>query len=120
MSTWQASFVFMSAYTLLTMVAVALCYKETSTTHDKSNASFAHIRQSLIELLSNRHFLGYGFCALFSYAVFFSWITAAIVLLVEKVGLSPVAFGWVMFFGGSMAMSLAGVVNGKLITHGMG
>lgn len=59
--------------------------------------------------------MGYSLSVFFCYGALFSWIAIGPVLLIKRVGLSPVEFGWTSFVIAAGAMSLAGLVNGRII-----
>jgi len=112
---WRASFLFLISYALITLLIVLVLFKETSTHHHKERLSRKFFVQAFGQLLSSRIFMGYAVCTFVSYGAFFAWFTASPVLLIKLIGISPVQFGWITFFGGGGTMLLAGLVNGKMV-----
>ena len=68
------------------------------------------------EMLLNRVFVGYCLTSLISYGVFFSWFVTGPALLIHALKLSPVAFGWVIFICGGVAMLSAAIFNAKKVS----
>jgi Bcr/CflA subfamily drug resistance transporter len=113
---WQASFMFINAYIALAFCFVVILYHDIKPDKGAQVGGLTKVRASFVQLLSHPHFIGYSMCALLSYGVLFSWVTAAPVLLIKHVGLSPSQFGWVIFASTSVSMAIAGLVNGRLVS----
>lgn len=114
---WRASFMFMNFYTLLTLSVVFLLYKETSTHHHVDHLRFSFICKAYTALVTSRQFVIYSLCAFLVYGAFFSWFTVGPVLIIYRLGISPVTFGWFSLLGGGIAMALAGYINGRLVSR---
>ncbi len=112
---WRAGFLFLIVYALTTIILVFFVLKETSTYHHKERLSWTFFRNAVGQLISSRTFMGYALCMFFSYGAFFSWFVIGPVLLIDKVGITPVDFGRISLFLGLISMSLAGVFNGRMI-----
>lgn len=114
---WRASFVFMSAYTILSLFTIIFWYKETSLHHHSEKLRWPYITATFRKLLTSRVFMGTTLCTFLSYGALFAWLTAGPVLLIHVVGISPLAFGLITFFGGGIAYALAGWLNGKYVAR---
>ena len=68
-------------------------------------------------LLLNRQFMGYTVCAFLSYGGFFSWFTIGPVLIIHTLKYSAVAFGWITFVSGAVAIGSAGFLNARLVSR---
>jgi Bcr/CflA subfamily drug resistance transporter len=112
---WRASFFFVSLYAMLGIVLVMFVLKETNVHHHKERARFKFIVGTFKELLSSRVFMGYAFCTFVSYGAFFSWFVTGPVLLIHNLGMTPILFGWLALFGGSVSMGLSAFINAKLV-----
>ncbi len=114
-SGWRATFAFMSIYGLVAFLAILLGYKETSQHHHVERLKLSFVSKTYSSLLSSPVFMGVTVCTFLSYGAFFAWFVTGPVLLIEGIGISPVAFGWITFLGGGGAYALAGWLNGKVV-----
>lgn len=112
---WQASFYFLTGYSLFTLWFVLFRFQETSQHHHPDKLKMTYIFKTFSHLLKHPIFAGYSFCCLITYGAFFAWFVSGPVLLIQKLGMSPVHFGWFSFFGGGAAMALAGMINGRYV-----
>jgi len=112
---WRASFIFMTAYTLLALVLIIYGLTETNSYQDHKKLTVSFITQHYWIMLSSPIFMGITFCAFLGYGAFFSWFTVGPVLLIHQLGLSPVVFGWITCLGGGGAYALAGWLNGRFV-----
>lgn len=113
---WQASFIFLSIYSLITLLMVSICLKETSVHHHIDRLKTSFIFKSLKHMLSDPIFMGYSLCTFLCSGAFFSWFVVGPVILIHIVGISPIEFGWITLFGGGGATALGALVNGRLVT----
>lgn len=112
---WRASFVFMVVYTLVALLGIILGFTETNKTHSISKLSFEYIISRYLMLFKSRIFMTVTCSTFLSYGANFIWFVVGPVLLIEKIGISPVDFGWLTFCGGGGAYALAGYLNGKFV-----
>lgn len=112
---WRACFAFMSIYTLVALFAILWGFKETSQHHHIERLKLSYLAKTYSTLLTSRIFMGITFCTFLSYGAFFSWFVSGPILLIKNIGISPVAFGWITFFGGGAAYALAGWLNGRFV-----
>jgi len=112
---WRASFVVLAVYAAVTFIAVLTSLKETSKHHHLERLKPRFMIASFKELLTSRIFLGYTICTFLAYGGFFSWFTAAPVLLIKELHVSPVQFGWLTLTSSVIAMSCGGWINGKAV-----
>lgn len=114
---WRASFVFITAYTLLALFLVGLGYKETSQYHHPERLKMSFVGKTYRILFTNRLFMGVTACTFLAYGGLFACIIAAPVFLIDKLGLTPVQFGWITFLGCGAAYGIAGWLNGRFVTR---
>lgn len=112
---WRASFVFMTIYTLVAVLGIMLGFTETNKDHSISKLSLGYIISRYLMLLKSRIFMTITCSTFLSYGAGFIWFVMGPVLLIEKIGISPVDFGWLTFCGGGGAYALAGYLNGKFV-----
>jgi DHA1 family bicyclomycin/chloramphenicol resistance-like MFS transporter/DHA1 family 2-module integral membrane pump EmrD-like MFS transporter len=114
---WRASFFFLMIYSVATLTIVVLFFKETSVQHHKGRLTGQFYMESVGQLLRSPIFMGYSLCTFVCYGAFFSWFVVGPVLLIDIVGITPIAFGWITLLGGGISMAVAGVINGKMVTR---
>lgn len=112
---WRACFAFMSIYTVVALFAIARGFKETNKHHHIERLKLSYIVKTYSSLLISPVFMGITLCTFLSYGAFFTWFVSGPVLLIEGIGISPVAFGWITFSGGGTAYALAGWLNGRVV-----
>jgi len=112
---WQASFSFLIVYSVIALLFITYTFKETSQHHHPERLKSSFVLQAFKQLLSSHIFMGYTLSVFFCYGAFFSWFAVGPVLLIKTLGLNPVEFGWISFVIGSVAMALAGAVNGRVV-----
>jgi DHA1 family bicyclomycin/chloramphenicol resistance-like MFS transporter/DHA1 family 2-module integral membrane pump EmrD-like MFS transporter len=112
---WRSSFVFMCAYTAITLLSVVFGFQETSQHHHLERLRLPYIGKTFLHLLTSRIFMGITLCTFLSYGALFAWFVVGPVLLIKNLGLTPVEFGWISFLGGGAAYASAGVLNGKCV-----
>lgn len=112
---WRACFLFLSLYATCTLTLVTLAFKETSRHHHRDRLKHTFIYQSFRQLLSSRVFMSYSLCTFLCYGAFFSWFSIGPVLLIHKLGMSPVRFGWLTLGISGVATIISGWVNAQLV-----
>lgn len=115
--TWRASFAFLLIYSIIALLLVLINFSETHKNHKKYRLRKRFIVHAFKYLLLNRQFMGYTVCAFLSYGGFFSWFTIGPVLIIHTLKYSAVAFGWITFVTGAVAIGLAGFLNAKLVSR---
>jgi len=114
---WRSNFVFLSLYNIFTLFLVLFWFKETNIHQHISKLSFKFIRQSYKEIMLSKVFIGYTLCTFLCYGAFFSWFSVGPVLLIDKVGISPIHFGWITLFGGGIFTALSSWIYGRIVTR---
>lgn len=114
---WQASFLFLAFYSLVTISLLLTLFQETSIYHEKSRLNPSFIIATYIELLKNRLFMGYSFCVFLTFGAFFSWFAVGPVLLIDILHYSPVEFGWMSFTALCGAMAIGSFLNAGLVVR---
>jgi DHA1 family bicyclomycin/chloramphenicol resistance-like MFS transporter/DHA1 family 2-module integral membrane pump EmrD-like MFS transporter len=112
---WRSVFQFLILYSLIALILVCFLYGETNKHRHPERLSLIFYKKAFYELLSSRVFMGCALCTFLCFGATFSWFTIGPILLIDKIGLSPVEFGWICSLGGGIAMALGGYVNGKLV-----
>lgn len=112
---WRSIFAFLLLYAVITGLIVIFLLQETSRHHHKKRLKPSFIFANYKTLFGNKIFLITTSCIFLSYGAFFSWFAVGPVLLIHRIGLSVLAFGWFSFLGGGAAFMLAGIINGKLV-----
>ena len=114
---WRSCFYFLMGYSLLSLGAVLVFFKESNKHLHKERLRMIFFKDAVGQLLNSRVFMGYSFCVFLCYGAIFSWFTIGPVLLIEGCGISPVEFGWICSLGGGLSMALGGIINGKFVTR---
>jgi DHA1 family bicyclomycin/chloramphenicol resistance-like MFS transporter/DHA1 family 2-module integral membrane pump EmrD-like MFS transporter len=112
---WQSLFVFIGVYTFIALSTIHFCYHETNRHFHQDRLQLGYIAATYKRLLTHRQFMGVTVCTFLSYGAFFAWFSIGPVLLIHVLHVTPVAFGWLTFFGGGCAYALAGWLNGRLV-----
>jgi len=114
---WRSSFIFMLGYTLILLIIVLINYKETGRHHHLERLKPHFIIKTYKSLLTSPIFMGITTCIFLSYGGLFSWIVLAPSLLMQKVGLTPIMFGWTISIAAFLSFSTAAWTNVHFIKH---
>ncbi len=112
---WRFIFVFISFYILITVIMVALFFKESHQHIHVEKLRLSFIKTNLKHVLSHRIFIGVTVPILILYGSFFSWYTVGPVLLIKQIGISPIYFGWLNFICAASTFTLGGFIGGRLV-----
>ncbi len=112
---WRASFAFLTLYAITALVTILFYFSETSQHHHIERLKPKVIFQSFWALFKNKKFIIYASCVFLSYGGFYSWYVAGPAILIDSLGISTVAFGWITFFAGGATIGLAGFINGRVV-----
>lgn len=114
---WPAVFVALAICGTLLLLLVAAGLGETNRTRDVSAASPARLLSNYATLLRCPEFLGYLGPAAVTLGGLFTYYAVAPFLLMERVGLSPTAYGWTSLFtvGAYVAGSLTATRVGERV-----
>lgn len=112
---WRASFLFLSIYTIITLLLTSILFKETSKHHHKNRLKISFILTTYGRLIKSRVFMGYSLCVFLTFGAFFSWFAVGPVLLIDILGYSPVAFGWMSMLTLCSAMVIGSIFNARLV-----
>ncbi|MGQ3888735.1 multidrug effflux MFS transporter [Legionella sp. CNM-1927-20] len=110
---WRYNFVFLSLYSFM-ILCFSYKLSETGQHHHKDNLKAANVINNLTYLLKSPVFLKFSLIPLLTYAGILACLTATPIVLQEKVGLSPVQFGWLYIFSG-FGFALGGVINANYV-----
>lgn len=113
---WRYNFLFLSLYGLFILWSYYSKVPETSRHHHRDNYKFKAILINAKILLKSPIFLRFSLCPLLTYAGILAWLTAAPIVLQEKVGLNPVQFGWLYIFSG-IGFATGAFLNVKFVTR---
>ena len=114
---WQASFLAITIYCLITLLLAGFLFTETNIHHNKDRFNIAFFKEAFKQLLTSPIFMGYAFCVFLTYGAFFSWFVMGSILLINNLGVAPTTFGLINLFLGGLAMAIGGVFNGKMVGH---
>lgn len=114
---WRSTFIFMSVYTIVALSSVIYGFRETSQHHHKDRLQLSYIASTFRMFLTHRIFMGITLCSFLAYGAFFAWVTAAPVLLIHILKLTPATFGWITFIGGGTTYIIAGRLNGRWVSR---
>lgn len=112
---WTAIFTFMCGYAIVALICMIFWFEETNKHYHREKLNMRYAAKTFYVLLTSPVFMSVTFCTFLSYGAFFSWFTVGPVLLIEKLGMDPVDFGWITFIGGGSAYALSGWLNGKFV-----
>lgn len=113
---WQASFVFVIFYTVITIILIIGSLPETGRHQHIDHLQWHNIRSNIKQLLSSIQFVPYVVIISAAYACVLSWLTAGSVLLQKQYHLSPTGFGWLcLIIGGVYA--IGSLSNARLLNH---
>lgn len=113
-STWRYNFVFLSGLGLLILTLYFFLIKETNEQRNTDHFKLSGILFNMKTLLTHPVFLRFALCPFLTYAGILAWITAAPVLLQDKLGLSPLMFAWVYILPG-IGFAIGGFLNAKWV-----
>jgi DHA1 family bicyclomycin/chloramphenicol resistance-like MFS transporter/DHA1 family 2-module integral membrane pump EmrD-like MFS transporter len=113
---WRYNFLFLSLYGFTIFCSYYVIVPETSQHHNKGNYKLKVILANANTLLKSPIFLRFSLCPLLTYAGILAWLTAAPIVLQDKVGLNSVQFGWLYIFSG-IGFAIGAILNAKLVTR---
>ena len=112
---WYASFVFMIIYSIIALFGVVLGFRETNINYHISKLKMKFVISKYLILLRSPIFMGTTCGTFLTYGAFFSWFVVGPVLLIDRLGISPMEFGWLTFICGGISYGFAGFINGRLV-----
>ncbi|WP_419421376.1 multidrug effflux MFS transporter (plasmid) [Legionella sp. D16C41] len=112
---WRYNFLFLSLYSFITLCFFYAKVSETNQHHCRDNLKLSKIINNIGCLFKSPVFLKFSLCLVLTYAGILAWLTAAPIVLQEKVGLTPVQFGWIYIFSG-LGFALGGIINANYVT----
>lgn len=92
---WRASFIFLLALGIFYLALVTFCFRESMLEKNKEALTRKHMFGNFGKMLKHRQFLSYITTSLLSYSILFGYIAAMPFLLINKLNLSIIAFGWI-------------------------
>ena len=98
---WQAIFWLMIGFCALTMVLVAILFRESLSTPDPNALDLAHMGRSFARLVNHRAYFGYLLTYSFANGAVFTYFTVSSFLIVDLMEVPTAWFGY--YFGGTMA-----------------
>ena len=112
---WYASFVFMTIYSIIALFGVILGFRETNVNYHISKLKMKFVISKYLILLRSPIFMGTTCGTFLTYGAVFSWFIVGPVLLIDRLGILPMEFGWLTFICGVISYGFAGFINGKLV-----
>lgn len=111
---WRANFWFLTVGTLLLLAATILYFPETNTHLHKDNLRLRTVIANVRSIFQSLTFLSYCVVCMAMYAAIVAWLTAGPIVLEERIGLSPVSYGWVYLISGG-AFAVGALLNTRLV-----
>ncbi|MDF1654860.1 MAG: multidrug effflux MFS transporter [Coxiellaceae bacterium] len=111
---WRATFILLACWIFAVLLVVFKCYKESNKHHGTDRLNLKFIGKSYLEILTNRSFMAFAAINFFSYGGLFSWLTSGSMIFIKGIGITPVAFGYLMLSSG-LATALGGLLNAQLL-----
>jgi len=111
---WRASFVAMFIYALIILGVILFLLPETKTEHQPLQVST--VWQNYKHVFSSKVFLAFSFMSSLSYSFFISFATASPFIMQNKLGLSPVQFGWALLVV-ALGTGVGALTNTFLLKH---
>jgi DHA1 family bicyclomycin/chloramphenicol resistance-like MFS transporter len=111
---WRSSFVFMTVFTLVPMVVLAVSVRETLRRSTATRGGLGGMARDYLSLIRTPEYMLYALGAALMNATFFSFLAAAPFILVNVAGASPERLGAVLvyitggFFVGTLVVSRIG------------
>ena len=111
---WRSSFIFMTVFTLVPMVVLAVSVRETLRRSDAPGGGIGGMARNYLVLVRSPEYMLYALGAALMNATFFSFLAAAPFVLMNVVGASPERLGVVLvyitggFFIGTLVVSRVG------------
>ncbi|WP_354190427.1 multidrug effflux MFS transporter [Bartonella silvatica] len=90
---WQATFIFLSLFIVLTIFLCFFVFKETVPLQKRQHFSVVGFMQGCLGVFKNKQFVFYALIPCFSYAAYFAYIAESPFLLMSF-GLSPIHIGY--------------------------
>ena len=112
---WQASFIFMIIYAVISILLTVLFLTESHKIDDVHKFSFMNILKNYSTLITNRIFIGYTLCSFFTFGALFSWFLIGPVIMIHHLGHTPSLFGWFALICAGGPIFLGGYLNGKFV-----
>lgn len=107
---WQSSFYFLLLWFCMVWFILTYFFKDKFITYNKDHLSLSKNIRSYGELIINNQFIGCSLIALFAYGGLFCWLSAGSGILIHRLGLRPVTYGYIMALMG-LSLSLSSLIN---------
>ena len=112
---WRSNFIFLALYSIMTLLFLTKCFKETSQHHHRDRLKLSYIIKAYKELLINKEFTGMTLCSFLAYGGLFAWVTTGSILLIHGSGMTAIEYGWLLAIGGGAAYLLSMQLNGRYV-----
>lgn len=117
---WRSNFMFMAIMGMAIILLLTFFLEETNVHRDGKKLNPRFIIKTYKSLLTHPVFMYTSLGVFLSYGACFSWFVVGPVLLIESLGVSPLEFGLLSFFGAGIGYGLGGILNGRLVVkHGI-
>lgn len=113
---WRSCFTFLIIYSAICLVGCSFFLKETNDYQHLHKLEFSHMSKNAWVVLKSPIFLGYTICIMLAFGGILAWLTTLPILLQERIGLSPVEFGWVAALSG-LFFAVGGFINAMLVNR---
>lgn len=113
---WRITFLFIMFYTAIILYLIARKLPETIQQRNPQATQFIVVFKNYFTILRHPVFIGYALCATIAYSGIIAYLTVAPFLLENRVGLTPIEFGWLAFIF-AWVMFVSAYVNSSLIVR---
>lgn len=110
---WYSIALFLTVLGLGGLIGILACVKETRNTNHHGSYSKTHLTRAVKVLFKDKVFMGVTLMNGIAFGIMMGFGQVASITIIEDMGYSPVAFGWVMA-GMALSYLLGGVVAKKL------
>tara|TARA_R110000868_G_scaffold8205_8_gene42809 strand:- start:10932 stop:12065 length:1134 start_codon:yes stop_codon:yes gene_type:complete len=111
---WQGSFVFLLILSLVYLLIVSFCFRESLAEKNHQALQLKHLFNNYKALVSIPAYQGYIITSACSYGILFAYGAAGAIIMMEHYHLSPVAYGWV-FSINTIAILVMSVLAPRLV-----
>ncbi len=115
---WNAVFLFIAVYSVLTAILFWLVFQETLERPDRGALRIAPMLRNFAEISRSVAFWAYTACAAACYGILFSFLAASPHVIIASFGETEIAYAYM--FAGCMIGSMAGMLAGARLVRSFG
>jgi DHA1 family bicyclomycin/chloramphenicol resistance-like MFS transporter len=111
---WQSPFLLMAGYGVITLLLIAVFFKETVAEKNTDALSFSYLISSSVEVARDRVFLRYVFMGGLMISGFIAFLSASPTIMIKSFGLAEDTFG-LLFSSVAVFFMLGTFISGRLV-----